>query len=174
MADPRYPVGKFERKGALSPAERTQKIESLAAAPAKFRAAIAGLDNAQLDTPYRDGGWTVRQVIHHLADSHLNSSIRFRMALTENEPTITAYNEKLWAELSDARTAPVEISLAMLDALHNRWVLLLKSFGPADFAKTFRHPEHGAMSLDDALSLYEWHGRHHAAHITSLRAAKNW
>ncbi len=137
MADPRYPVGKFERKGALSPSERAQKIESLAAAPGKFRGAIAGLNDAQLDTPYRDGGWTVRQVIHHLADSHLNSSIRFRMALTENEPTITAYNEKLWAELSDARTAPVEISLAMLDALHNRWVLLLKSFGPADFAKTF-------------------------------------
>jgi uncharacterized damage-inducible protein DinB len=149
-------------------------IESIAAAPENFRAAVTGLNGAQLDTPYRDGGWTVRQVIHHVADSHMNSYVRFRLALTENEPTIKAYDEKLWAELPDARTAPVEISLAMIEALHRRWVLLLKSFGPSDFARTVRHPQHGTMTLDDAVALYEWHGRHHTAHITALRAARNW
>jgi uncharacterized damage-inducible protein DinB len=174
MTDPRFPVGKLNRKGPLSPEDRASMIESLAAAPENFRNAVMGLNGAQLDTPYREGGWTVRQVIHHVADSHMNSYVRFRLALTENEPTIKAYDEKLWAELPDARTAPVEISLAMIEALHRRWVLLLKSFGPADFARTVRHPVNGTMTLDDALALYEWHGRHHTAHITALRAARNW
>ena len=174
MSNASYPIGKFERPGTLSPADRKTKIASLASAPGKFRAAVLGLSDTQLDTPYRDGGWTVRQVIHHVADSHLNSYERFRLALTENEPAIKAYDEKKWAELSDARTAPVEISLDMLDAIHARWVLLLNSFSPADFAKTIRHSENGVMTLDDCLAMYDWHGRHHTAHITSLRAAKNW
>lgn len=174
MADPRFPVGKNTRKGPFSPEDRANMIESIASAPGKFRAATTGLIGAQLDTPYRDGGWTVRQVIHHVADSHMNSYVRFRLALTENEPTIKGYDEARWAELTDARTAPVELSLNLLDNLHQRWVLLLKSFGPVDFARTLRHPDHGTMTLDDALALYEWHGRHHTAHITELRAARNW
>jgi uncharacterized damage-inducible protein DinB len=174
MADARFPIGKFERKGPHAAAERARLIESIAAAPGKFRAAVKGLSEAQLDTPYRDGGWTVRQLIHHVADSHMNSYVRFRLAMTEDDPTIKGYDEKLWAELPDARTAPVEISLEMLDALHRRWVLLMKSFGPEDFARTMRHSQNGPMTLDDSLGLYEWHGRHHTAHITSLRAAKNW
>jgi DinB superfamily len=174
MADPRYPIGKFERKGPLTAQDRTRLIESMSAAPERFRAAVAGLNDSQLDTPYREGGWTVRQLIHHLADSHMNSYVRFRLTATENEPTIKPYDEKLWADLPDARTSPIDPSLQMLDGIHRRWVLLMKSFGPDDFARGMVHPEHGRMTLDDALGLYEWHGRHHAAHITSLRQQRNW
>jgi uncharacterized damage-inducible protein DinB len=172
--DPRYPAGKLEKKGPLTPAERSHMVESVATAPANFRSAVKGLDDRQLNTPYREGGWTVRQVIHHVADSHMNSYVRFRLALTETEPTIKPYDEKLWAELPDARSAPIEPSLNMLDAMHHRWVILLRSFKPEDFARTMRHPERGTMTLDDSLALYEWHGRHHAAHITSLRKRMGW
>ncbi|HXN64775.1 MAG TPA: putative metal-dependent hydrolase [Candidatus Acidoferrales bacterium] len=174
MNDPRYPIGKLEKKGPFTPAERSHMVESIATAPAQLRAATKGLDDRQLDTPYREGGWTVRQVIHHVADSHMNSYVRFRLALTEKEPTIKAYDEKLWAELPDARKAPVDTSLAMLDAMHHRWVILLRSFKPEDFARTMRHPERGPMTLDDSLAIYEWHGRHHAAHITELRKRNGW
>ncbi|HLI30711.1 MAG TPA: putative metal-dependent hydrolase, partial [Terriglobia bacterium] len=142
--------------------------------PARLRAAVKGLSDAQLDTPYREGGWTVRQVVHHLADSHMNSYVRFRLALTESEPTIKTYDQTRWAELRDARTAPVEPSLALLESLHKRWVLLLKSLEAADFSRTFRHPDRGTMTLDQNLALYAWHGRHHVAHITSLRERMGW
>jgi hypothetical protein len=135
---------------------------------------VYGLSPEQLETPYRPGGWTVRQVVHHLADSHMNSYIRMKLAVTEERPTVKPYDEKRWADLEDARTAPVELSLTLLDSLHMRWVSWLRSLAPADFARTFRHPESGILSLDTALHYYEWHGRHHTAHITSLRQRMGW
>jgi uncharacterized damage-inducible protein DinB len=135
---------------------------------------VKGLTDAQLDTPYRPQGWTVRQVVHHLSDSHLNAYVRFKLAITEEEPTIKTYEEKLWSELDDARTAPIEMSLALLEALHKRWVLFLKSLTPSNFARKFRHPELGIMNLDALLRLYAWHGRHHVAHISSLRERMGW
>jgi hypothetical protein len=172
--DLRYPIGPFQYHGPLTDTERQHLIEQIEAAPARLRAAVAGLSAEQLETPYRPGGWTVRQVVHHLPDSHLNSYIRFRLALTEDKPTIKPYHEGRWAELEDARRAPIDISLALLDTLHRRWVLLLRALGAADFARTFNHPELGVVSLDMNLSLYAWHGRHHVAHITSLRQRLGW
>jgi len=139
-----------------------------------LRAAVAGLNEEQLNTPYRDGGWTVRQVIHHVPESHMNAYIRFKLALTENEPTIKPYDEAAWAETADVRDTPIEVSLTLLDNLHKRWVVLLKSMSDADFAKQFRHPELGVVPLEKNLALYAWHGNHHAAHITSLRERKQW
>jgi hypothetical protein len=153
---------------------RIEFIQRIADAPPEVKAAVQGLTEKQLDTPYREGGWTVRQVVHHLPDSHINSYVRFRLALTEDEPTIKPYNERLWAELFDARTAPVALSLQLLESLHERWVMLLRSLKPSDFSRTFRHPEHGARNLDWLLQLYAWHGRHHVAHITSLREKMKW
>jgi len=135
---------------------------------------VAGLTGAQLDTPYRPGGWTVRQVVHHVPDSHLNSYVRFRWALTEEEPDIKAYHEDRWAELADARTAPVEVSLALLDSLHARWVALLRSLNEQEWKRTFRHPQHGLITLEKNAALYAWHGRHHTAHITRLRERNGW
>ena len=172
--DPRYPIGKFEPPKEVTPALRQQAIRAIAETPAKLRAAVKGLNDAQLDTPYREGGWTVRQVIHHVADSHLNAYTRLRLALTENEPTIKPYAEGLWAELSDARSAPVEVSLALLEALHDRWMRLQRTLTGADIARTFRHPEHGVRTLDWLLFLYAWHGPHHTAHISTLRQQKGW
>jgi uncharacterized damage-inducible protein DinB len=172
--DPRYPIGKYEQPKEVTPAARKQAIEEIAAAPAKMRAAVKGLNDAQLDTAYREGGWTARQVVHHVADSHLNAYVRLRLALTENEPTIKPYEEGSWAELPDAKSAPVEVSLAMMDSLHDRWVRLLRTLSDGDYAKTFRHPEHGVRTVDWLLFLYTWHGKHHTAHITQLRQAKGW
>lgn len=172
--DLRYPVGKADKKGPLTPDERNHMIESLAAAPAAFRAAVAGLSDEQLDTRYRNGGWTIRQVIHHVADSHMNAYIRFRFAVTEAEPTIKPYDEKAWAELADARSAPVEPSLQVIDGIHQRWVILLHSVREIDYNRAMKHPERGLMTLDDTLALYEWHARHHAAHITGLRKERGW
>jgi hypothetical protein len=149
-------------------------MDEIEQAPARLRAVVAGLSDAQLDTPYRPVGWTVRQVVHHVPDSHLNSYVRFRLALTEKEPTIKPYDESRWAELTDARTAPIEISLALLESLHARWTLLLHSLKPEDFSREFRHPELGTVSLDKNLALYAWHGRHHVAHIASLRERMGW
>ena len=143
-------------------------------APANLRAAVEGLNKEQLDTPYRDGGWTVRQVVHHVPDSHMNAYIRFKLALTEHEPVIKPYDEAAWAELPDTRETPIEASLAMLENLHDRWVYLLESMSDADFSKQFRHPDLGVMPLEKNLALYAWHGRHHVAHITSLRERKEW
>jgi uncharacterized damage-inducible protein DinB len=172
--DPRYPVGKFEMPGEITTAARTTAIGDIAAVPARLRAAVAGLDDAQLDTPYREGGWTVRQVIHHVADSHMNAYIRLRLALTETEPTIKPYEESAWAKLEDAAHAPIEISLKLLEPLHDRWVRLLKTVTPQQFARSVRHPDFGLRNVDWFLFLYAWHGRHHAAHITELRKQKGW
>lgn len=174
MTDLSYPIGRFQFPESVTEDDRRCFIGEIEAAPARLRAAVAGLSPEQLDTPYRPGGWTVRQVVHHLPDSHLNSYVRFRLALTEEEPTIKPYDEKRWAELSDARTAPIEPSLALLESLHRRWVLLLRTLKPADFARSFRHPEHGLVTLEGNLALYAWHGRHHVAHITRLRQRMGW
>ena len=175
MADLRYPIGKFDYAGSLTAADRSACIARIAAAPAKFRAAVAGLSDPQLDTPYRPDGWTVRQVIHHVPDSHLNAYTRIRLALTETAPTIKPYEEARWAELPDARSAPVEISLGLLDALHVRWVLLLRQLKPDDWSRTYHHPEHRRdWALDEVLAMYAWHGEHHVVHITSLRDRQRW
>ena len=169
-----YPIGRFECPESVTPEMRARWVGEIEAAPAQFRAAVQGLTERQLDTPYRPDGWTVRQVVHHLADSHLNAYVRFRLALTEDEPTIKPYDQSKWAELPDARTAPVETSLQLIDSLHQRWVLLLRSMSGADFARTLLHPERGVMRLDTCLAMYAWHNRHHAAHITGLRERMGW
>ena len=172
--DLRYPVGKFNWTGSSTETDRTNYIDSINGTPRRLREAVAGLSDEQLDTAYRPDGWTVRQVVHHLADSHMNAYVRYRLALTENEPTIKPYNEAQWAELIDAKTAPIEVSLLLLESLHDRWVTLLKSLAPSDWSRTFRHPELGVVSLEKNLALYSWHGRHHVAHITSLRERMTW
>jgi len=174
MEDFSYPIGKFKEDSDLSDSKRTQFINEIAAAPAALREAVSGLSKERLDTPYRPGGWTVRQVAHHLPDSHMNAYVRFRLAITENEPTIKPYEQKLWAELPDAKTADVEMSLHLLDSLHQRWVSLLRSMKPADFQRKFIHPENGAGTLERTLQMYAWHGKHHVAHITSLRKRMGW
>lgn len=171
--DLRYPVGRLAVPPSVTASERAEHIETVAAAPAKLRAAVAGLTPEQLDTPYRPGGWTVRQVVHHVPDSHMNSYIRFKLALTEDEPTIKTYKENLWAEMADSSLDP-EISLRLLELVHTRWVTLLRSMTPEQFARTLRHPEMGAMTLDQLLTVYSWHSRHHVAHITALRQRMNW
>jgi uncharacterized damage-inducible protein DinB len=173
-SDLRYPIGKFERPASLTSDQRRQHIDAIAEAPARFASAVAGLTPAQLDTPYRPGGWTVRQVAHHVPDSHMNAYVRFKLALTEDEPTIKTYEEARWAELADVKATPIETSLALLANLHTRWVLLLRSLTSAEWERKFRHPELGSMTLDQNLALYSWHGRHHAAHITSLRERNGW
>jgi len=173
-ANLRYPVGGFQRPEQLTPEHRQACIGTIAETPARLKAAVAGLTPAQLDTPYRPGGWTVRQVVHHLPDSHMNSYVRCRLALTEEEPTIKPYDEARWAELADAKTSPIEPSLLLLENLHERWVLLLRSLTAKDWARKFRHPELGTMTLEQNLALYDWHGRHHVAHITSLKERQGW
>lgn len=173
--DLRYPTGPFESVGRpLTPEERSRHIDTIADHPARMRAAVEGLDDAQLDTPYRDEGWTVRQVVHHVVDSHLNAYVRFKLAITEDRPTIRAYEEKLWAELPDAKSAPIEGSLAILDSLHARWVTFLRSLTGAEFRRPFVHPEIGELSVDILLEIYGWHGPHHEAHVTRLRERKGW
>lgn len=171
--DLRYPIGRFERPSGVTPDQRTGWIDTIAAAPARYRSAVRGLSEAQLDTPYRPDGWTVRQVIHHVADSHMNSFIRFRLALTEDEPAIKPYDEAKWALLKDA-AEPAEVSLQLLDSLHHRWVAMLRSLSPADFSRTLRHPEIGVIDLNFLCGLYAWHSLHHEAHITSLRDREGW
>jgi uncharacterized damage-inducible protein DinB len=174
MTDLRYPVGKFHFDGPLTEQQKQSSLDDIANAPANLRKAVKGLSEAQLDTPYRPGGWTVRQVVHHVPDSHLNSYVRFKLALTEDEPTIKPYAEDRWAELADTKVTPIEVSLTMLDALHDRWMRLLRSLGPEDWQRTFRHPAMGAMTLEKTLALYAWHGRHHVAHVTELRKREGW
>src|ERR1700691_89862 len=174
MIDLSYPIGKFHFDGPTTDEQRRKSIDQIAHAPSNLRSAIAVLSVQHLDTPYRPGGWTVRQVVHHVPDSHMNAYIRFKLALTEEEPTIKPYAEDRWAELADTGTTPVEVSLTMLDALHDRWVRLLRALKTDDWKRTFRHPELGAMNLEKTLALYAWHGRHHVAHITSLREREGW
>lgn len=171
--DPRYPVGRFQRPEQVTPHERMAAIAELAALPAKLREALEGLDRVQLETPYREGGWTVRQVVHHIADSHMNAFVRVRLALTEDWPTITPYNEKAWAMLHDS-AAPVAWSVTLVENLHARWVMLLESLADEDWARGVKHPENGPMTVELATLLYAWHSRHHVAHITRLREAEGW
>ena len=172
--DLRYPVGRFHRPERLSADERSGMIDQIAAAPRALRAAVRGLTPEQLATPYRPGGWTVQQVVNHVPDSHMNAYVRIKLALTEDVPTIKPYDEARWAELPDGRAAPIETSLALLDALHERWVLLLRSLTPTDFARRLNHPETGTQTIEQMVALYAWHGRHHVAHITSLREREGW
>jgi DinB superfamily len=174
MPDPRYPIGRFIPPSRADHATRAQAIDHIAATPAGLRAAVSGLDERQLDTPYRPGGWTVRQLVHHVPDSHLNAYLRVKLALTEDVPTIKPYDEARWAELADSRTTPVATSLDLLANLHERWVHLFRSFRAEDFSRRYRHPETGEHDLDHLLALYAWHGAHHTAHVTALRAANNW
>lgn len=175
LEDRRYPVGRFVVPSTRSAGDRPVWLDEIAAMPGRLRAAVNGLTETQLETPYRDGGWTVRQVVHHLADSHVNSYTRFRLACTEENPTIRPYDEASWAELADAAAAPLELSLTLLEGLHARWVLLMRSFGEEDWARTFRHPEHDrTFTLHGMLAMYAWHCRHHLAHIQQLRAREGW
>jgi len=172
--DNRYPIGQFTWTGSNSPEQRASAISDIEAAPRNMRDAITGLNDSQLDTPYRESGWTVRQVVHHVPDSHMNSYIRFKFALTEHEPSIKPYDEAMWANLVDARSAPVEPSLNLLEGLHHRWTLLLRSLSEDDVKRRFFHPELGVVTIDQYIALYSWHSRHHVAHITTLRKNKGW
>jgi len=175
MPDARYPVGPFVVEGEITPARRKGWISEIAEAPAQLRSAVHRLTEAQFDTPYREGGWTVRQVVHHLPDSHLNAYVRFKLALTEHNPTIRPYEEARWAELPDTTGTPIGVSLMLLEALHRRWVVLLRAMQEQEWSRTFFHPEHQkTFSLDRVLALYAWHGRHHVAHVTALRARLGW
>lgn len=175
MDDLRYPIGRFSSvRRTLSDEERAAHIDQIGAHPARMREAVLGLSDEQLDTPYRDGGWTVRQVVHHVVDSHVNAYTRFKLTATEEHPTIRTYEEKLWAELPEAKAGPIEPSLAILDALHARWVMFLEAMSPADFERTLLYPDIGDMTADVLLELYAWHGRHHTAHVTNLRERKGW
>jgi len=173
VLDPRYPIGAAPGPESADAAHISTYIAQLAALPENLRSAVYGLNNAQLDTPYREGGWTVRQLVHHIADSHMNAYIRTRLALTEDWPTVKPYDEKRWAELADSRL-PVDVSLDILDPLHRRWVAVFKSLSPADWERGYQHPERGRTTLLQTLALYDWHSRHHVAHITELRKSKGW
>lgn len=173
MTDLRYPIGEFAMPGRLSPSDRRSAIHDIAEAPAQLRVAVAGLSDRQLDTQYRPGGWTVRQVVHHLPDSHVNSYVRLKLALTEHVPTIRTYDEAAWAKLPDA-AAPIEGSLALLERLHERWVYLWERLTEAEWRRRLRHPDLGEMLVDELLAFYAWHGKHHIAHVTSLRAREGW
>lgn len=172
--DLRYPTGKLTYDDNLTPDKRKTMIRTIAATPAALRAAVTGLTDSQLDTPYRPGGWTVRQVVHHVPDSHANAYVRFKLALTEDNPTIKTYKEAAWANLADTRLTPVDVSLALLDAVHHRWGVLLDSMTDADFGRPLMHPENGPMTIERLLQVYAWHGPHHVAHITGLRTREGW
>jgi uncharacterized damage-inducible protein DinB len=174
-ADLRYPIGKYQRPGELTADQRLEFIDAIAETPERLQSALKYLSADRLDTPYRPEGWTVRQVVHHLPDSHMNAYVRMKLALTEDEPTIKTYDEARWAELFDGKRLPISSSLDLLETLHKRWVLMLKSLAPEDWARKFRHPDHEKpMSIDDSLALYAWHGKHHVAHITALRQRNGW
>jgi hypothetical protein len=175
MSDPRYPIGKFTFSGPLTDSQRSVFIDDVERAPSALRAAIKNLSPEQVETPYRDGGWTVRQVVHHVPESHMNAYTRFKLALTEDEPTIKPYMENRWADTGEVQSTPLEVSLALLEPLHDRWVRLLRALKGSDWTRTFRHPEMGTtFTLDRSLALYSWHGKHHVAHITELRKRMGW
>jgi hypothetical protein len=174
LEDLRYPIGRFSPPASSVPGVRAAQIQTVRLLPERLRAAVAGLDDAQLDTPYREGGWTVRQVVHHIADSHAVAYIRCKHALTEDWPTLRPYDEAAWAELADSRLLPIGVSLAIIEGLHARWVALLESLSEEDFQKGYNHPQRGRENLAKALAMYDWHSRHHTAHITGLRARQGW
>ena len=173
LEDLRYPIGRFKPSSSSGPAIRAEHTSTLRLLPSDLAAAVNGLTHAQIDTPYREGGWTVRQLVHHIADSHANAYVRTKLALTEDWPTIKPYDEAAWARLADSRL-PIDSSLAMIGALHERWVTLLESLAESDFERGYVHPENGRQNLATVLALYAWHSRHHTAHITHLRARQNW
>jgi hypothetical protein len=173
-ADLRFPIGQPEVHQRLTPEQRAPRIQAIAELPARLKEAVAGLTDAQLDTPYRPGGWTVRQLVHHFADSHINAFVRFKLGLTEDAPTVKTYDEKLWAETADAKAPPIAVSMLLLEALHTRWATLLRSLAPEQWARKLTHPERGLVTLDDNLCIYSWHSRHHVAHITALREREGW
>jgi len=173
MTDQRFPIGKFSYAGPMSAEQKNECLDEIEQTPSRMRAAVAGLSDTQLDTPYREGGWTVRQVVHHVPDSHMNAFIRLRLALTENNPTIKTYEESEWAKLADAK-APIAVSQTLLDALHDRWDITWRSLKEPDFARPLIHPDSGQKNVDWLLFIYEWHGKHHTAHITHLRKQKSW
>ena len=173
-ADPRFPVGRYRVEGEITAEQRHTWIEQIAATPARMRAAGQGSTDAQLDTPYRDGGWTVRQLVHHVPDSHANAYIRFKLGLTESDPVIKPYDEAAWARLDDSRVTPPEVSLTLLEMLHVRWVNVLRAVTDEQWSRTIQHPENGRMRLDFVLGMYAWHGRHHVAHVTRLRDRMGW
>ena len=172
--DLRYPVGKFSRDPNVDAVKRAALIGQLAEAPARLAAAVHGLDDTQLDTPYRPGGWTVRQVAHHVPDSHMNAYVRMKLCVTENSPTIKPYDEAAWARLPDGQAGGVEGSLALLEHLHERWVRFMRALPAEAFGRTLIHPESGLLSLDALVAMYAWHGQHHTAHVTSLRQRSGW
>ncbi len=170
----RYPIGRVTIITDVTPADRRRWIAEIAGAPARLRLALTGLSDRQLDRRYREGGWTLRQVAHHLADEHLNAFSYFKKAATEDDPAVNVYEEPRWAETEDARTAPIDLSLDLLTALHARWVILLNSLEQEDFARAYQHARRGRVSLDEGIQLYAWHGLHHTAHITRLRDREGW
>ncbi len=173
MTDLRYPIGEFALPAKLPPNKRAGAIQDIAHTPAQLRAAVAGFSEGQLDTPYRPGGWTVRQVVHHLPDSHMNAYTRLKLALTEDAPTIRTYNEAAWSKLPDAG-GPIEPSLALLESLHERWVYLWRRLQAPHWTRRLLHPDLGEMGIDELLAFYAWHGKHHVAHITTLREQEGW
>src|SRR5437870_7095298 len=173
-ADLSYPIGRHDPRAPITPQMRSAAIEAIAMCPAKMREAVAGLSDAQLDTPYRAGGWTVRQLVHHVPDSHLNAYVRLKLALTEDNPTIKPYDQEAWSRLEDARSTPIEVSLTLLTTVHDRWDRIWRSLTPEQFARPLIHPESGERTVDWLLFLYAWHGKHHTAHITELRKQQGW
>jgi uncharacterized damage-inducible protein DinB len=174
VEDQRYPIGKLNIDPAFDAAARAAAIEAIARLPGELTTAVRGLDDAQLDTPYREGGWTVRQVVHHLADSHLNAYVRCKLIASEAHPPLKGYDDNAWSEMADAKTLPVSVSLQIIEGLHARWVAFLKSLAAADFARTGAHTENGSRTLDHLLQIYGWHGPHHVAHVTALRQRRGW
>jgi hypothetical protein len=172
--DLRYPIGRFSPPERYTWDWRRERIAQLASAPAEMRVAVQGLSGEQLDTPYRPGGWSVRQVVHHVPDSHMNAYVRHKLALTESAPTIKPYDEAEWAKLADTRATPIEVSLSLLEALHTRWVAIWQAMSTAEFERRYTHPETGEHPLDYMLGMYAWHGRHHIAHVTTLRDLEGW
>jgi hypothetical protein len=173
MTDLRFPIGEFVMPSSVTPQLRTAAISAIADMPARMREAVRGLSEAQLDTPYRPGGWTVRQVVHHVPDSHLNAYVRVKLALTEDNPTIKPYDQDAFAGLPDQKL-PIAVSLSLVDSLHARWVVVLKALTPQQFARPLYHPEIGAITIDYLVQTYGWHSRHHVAHITRLREREGW
>jgi DinB superfamily len=174
MTDPRYPIGKFAFEGTVDAAQRQQWLSEITSQPARLREAVSGLSDAQLDTPYREDGWTVRQVVHHVPDSHMNAYLRFKLSLTETNPTIKPYLEGSWVNLPDSKL-PIEVSLRLLESVHERWIVILRHMTDSDFEKTYFHPEsQKTFVLGKVLGLYAWHGNHHIAHITELKKRMNW
>jgi len=172
--DPRYPIGRFDRNIIVIKEMRNDFIKTIETLPEQLKREVESLSPQQLDTPYREDGWTVRQVVHHIPDSHINAYVRFKLALTEDNPQIKTYEEHLWAELPDTFNTPIDVSLKLLDSVHTRWAILLNTLSDKQFERTFQHPEWGNITLSRTLALYAWHSKHHLAHIIELKKSMGW